>query len=96
LIDCSSGANVPNERPPLGPGYQTPLAAAIKRDAGILTGAVGMITGAEQADQIVRTGQADLVFLGRELLRDPYWSLHAAKVLGQETRWPRQYLRARP
>jgi 2,4-dienoyl-CoA reductase-like NADH-dependent reductase (Old Yellow Enzyme family) len=95
LIDCSSGANVPGELPPVGPGYQTPLAAAVKREAGVLTGAVGMITAPEQADHIVRTGQADVVFLGRELLRDPYWPLHAARVLREDVRWPRQYLRAR-
>ncbi len=95
LIDCSSGGNIAGVRPPLGPGFQTPLAVTIKRDAGVSTAAVGMITAPAQADHIVRTGQADMVSLGRELLRDPYWTLHAAKVLGQEARWPKQYMSVR-
>lgn len=79
---------------PIGPGYQTPFAARIRRDADIPTGAVGMITGSAQADHILRTGQADVVLLARELLRDPYWPLRAAAELKKEARWPPQYLRA--
>ncbi len=96
LVDCSSGALVPDGIPPsLGPGYQTPFAERLRREAGIATGAVGFITTPEQADHIVRTGQADLVLLARQLLRDPYWPLHAAKALRQEFPWPAQYERAR-
>jgi len=96
LLDCSTGGNVAAAVIPVGPGYQTEFAARIRREAGILTGAVGMITGAEQADQIIRTGQADVVSLAREMLRDPYWPLHAAEKLGQKVAWPPQYLRAAP
>lgn len=96
LIDCSSGGNLSGIRIPLGPGYQTPFAERIRRDAGILTAAVGLITDPAQADHIVRTGQADLVMLARELLRDPYWPLKAAQKLGAGTSWPAQYLRAAP
>ena len=96
LFDCSSGGNVPKAKIPLGPGYQVPFAEQIRRDAGIPTAAVGMITEAAQADAIIRSGQADLVLLAREMLRDPYWPLHAAQELGQETTWPLQYLRAAP
>lgn len=97
LVDCSSGALVPNPNPmPLGPGYQTPFAERIRRDAGIPTGAVGLITDPAQADHIVRTGQADVVLLARELLRDPYWPLHAAHALRQPLAWPVQYERAKP
>ncbi len=96
LIDCSSGGNVmPPPRMPLGPGYQVPFAERVRRDAGVPTGAVGLITTPQQADQIVRTGQADLVLLGRELLRDPYWPLRAAHELRQEITWPPQYERGR-
>jgi len=77
-----------------GPAYQTPFAERIRREAGILTGAVGMITEPHQADEIIREGRADLVLLARELLRDPYWPLHAAKVLGAELPAPKQYGRA--
>jgi len=94
LMDISSGGIVPNARIPVGPGFQTPFAERIRREAGIPTGAVGMITDAAQADQIVRNGQADLVFLARELLRDPYWPLHVATDLRQQIAWPKQYLRA--
>ncbi len=94
LIDCSSGGNVPRAKIPLGPGYQVPFATRLRSEAGILTGAVGMITAPEQADQIVRNGHADIVFLARELLRDPYWPLHAAARLGQKLAPPVQYLRA--
>jgi 2,4-dienoyl-CoA reductase-like NADH-dependent reductase (Old Yellow Enzyme family) len=93
LLDCSSGGNVLAQIP-VGPGYQTEFSAQIRRETGITTGAVGMITGAEQADHIVRTGQADAVLLAREMLRDPYWPLHAAETLKQQTSWPPQYLRA--
>jgi len=96
LIDCSSGGLVSHARIPVGPGYQVPFADRIRRDAGIATGAVGMITSPSQADQIVRNGNADLVLLARELLRDPYWPLHAAAELGLEGEWPVQYLRAAP
>lgn len=96
LIDCSSGGNVPGAKIPVGPGYQTPFAERIRREAQIPTAAVGMITGPEQADHIIRTGQADVVLLAREMLRDPYWPLHAAATLGQPGHWPVQYLRAAP
>jgi 2,4-dienoyl-CoA reductase-like NADH-dependent reductase (Old Yellow Enzyme family) len=95
LIDCSSGGNVPNVRIPIGPGYQVPLAERVRRESGVPTGAVGLITEAKQADDIVRSGQANLVLLAREELRDPYFPLHAAKELGVEIAWPNQYLRAR-
>ncbi len=96
LVDTSSGGLVATARMPVGPGYQTAFAERIRREAGIPTGAVGMITAPEQADHVLRTGQADVVLLARELLRDPYWPLHAAARLGGEVRWPKQYLRARP
>jgi 2,4-dienoyl-CoA reductase-like NADH-dependent reductase (Old Yellow Enzyme family) len=73
-----------------------PLAAEVRRQAGVLTGAVGLITAAPQADQAIRGGQADLVFLARALLCDPYWPLHAAQELGHAVAWPAQYLRAAP
>jgi len=96
LIDCSSGALVPHARIPTGPGFQVPFAAAIRKEAGIPTGAVGFITQPAQAEQIIATGQADVVLLGRELLRQPYWPLHAARDLGVDIAWPDQYLRAKP
>jgi 2,4-dienoyl-CoA reductase-like NADH-dependent reductase (Old Yellow Enzyme family) len=96
LIDCSSGGNVAGARIPLGPAYQVPFAERVRREAGIATGAVGLITEAAQADAIIRDGKADLVLLARELLRDPYWPLRAARELGQAGRWPAQYLRAAP
>jgi 2,4-dienoyl-CoA reductase-like NADH-dependent reductase (Old Yellow Enzyme family) len=95
LIDCSSGGNVPKVRIPIGPGYQVPLAEQVRKESSVPTGAVGMITNARQADEIVHSGKADLVFLAREELRDPYFPLHAAKVLGVDMPWPKQYLRAR-
>jgi len=95
LIDCSSGGNVAKVRIPVGPGYQTPFSEHVRKEAGILTGAVGMITAAAQADTIIRTGQADAVLLAREFLRQPYWPLRAAKELGREIVWPKQYERAR-
>ena len=96
LIDCSSGGLVPQARIPVGPGYQTPFAERIRREADILTGAVGMITSPSQAEHIVAGGQADAVLLAREFLRDPYWPLRAARELGQAISWPVQYLRAAP
>ncbi len=96
LIDCSSGGNVESAQIPVGPGYQVPFADSIRRQAGIATAAVGMISAAAQADQIVRNGEADMVLLARELLRDPYWPLRAARELGQPMSWPAQYLRAAP
>jgi 2,4-dienoyl-CoA reductase-like NADH-dependent reductase (Old Yellow Enzyme family) len=95
LIDSSSGGIVPSAKIPLGPGYQTTFAERIRHEAGILTGAVGMITSPEQAQHIIATGQADLVLLARELLRDPYWPLRAAHVLKQPVDWPKQYERAK-
>ena len=95
LLDCSSGGNVPKAQIPVGPGYQTPFAARVRAETGLAAGAVGMITGAAQADHIVRTGQADALLLARELLRDPHWPLQAAAELGHEAPWPPQYLRAR-
>lgn len=95
LIDCSSGGGVAHQRIAVAPGYQVPFAAAVRRDAGIATGAVGLITEAAQADAIIRGGEADVVLLAREELRDPYWPLHAAKTLGVDVAWPTQYLRAK-
>jgi len=94
LIDCSSGGSDPAAHVPLAPGYQVPFAERIRRDTGILTGAVGLITTPQQADQIVRDGQADLVLLARQFLRDPYFPLRAARALGAEAPVPAQYLRA--
>ncbi len=96
LIDCSSGGNISAARIPLGPGYQVPFSEAIRRDAGILAGAVGLITGPAQANEIIASGKADLVLLAREMLRDPYWPMRAAAELGQTCAWPAQYLRAGP
>jgi 2,4-dienoyl-CoA reductase-like NADH-dependent reductase (Old Yellow Enzyme family) len=96
MIDASSGGNVATAEIPVGPGYQTPFAARIRREAGIATAAVGMITSAAQADHIIRTNQADMALLARELLRNPYWPLEAARELGHDTTWPAQYLRSAP
>ncbi|RII29094.1 MAG: oxidoreductase [Geobacter sp.] len=95
LIDCSTGGLMPHAKVPVGPGYQTPFATAIRRDVEIATGAVGMITSPEQAEQIVATGIADVVLLAREMLRDPYWPIHAARALGADHVWPVQYERAK-
>ena len=96
LIDCSSGGNVPNAKIPASPGYQIPFAEKIKNEVGILTGGVGLITTAEQAEEIISSGRADIVLLAREMLRDPYWALHSAKKLNVDlTDWPNQYLRAK-
>lgn len=94
LIDCSSGAVVP-VTVPVGPGYQVPFAHKIKMETGIPTGAVGLITSPEMADEIIRNKRADLIVLGRELLRNPYWPLQAAATLGVDVEWPVQYRRAK-
>ena len=96
LIDCSSGAMVPNASIPIAPGYQVPFADRIRRETGILTGAVGLITEAVQADEIIRDGSADIVLLARAFLRDPYWPIHAALTLGADCHVPVQYSRAFP
>jgi len=96
LIDCSSGGLVPYAKIQLGPGYQVPFARRIRKEAGILTGAVGLITEAEQCEEIIQNGDADVVLLAREFLRDPYFALHAAARLGQPVLVPKQYLRAFP
>ena len=95
LIDCSSGGITPASPPSVGPGYQVPFAEKVRQETGVATAAVGLITAAEQADGIIRNGRADLVALGRELLRHPYWPLEAAQKLGHDFTWPRQYRRAR-
>jgi 2,4-dienoyl-CoA reductase-like NADH-dependent reductase (Old Yellow Enzyme family) len=96
LIDCSSGGNISNAKIPVGPGYQIPFAEKIKKEAKILTGGVGLITTAEQAEQIIKSEQADLVLLAREMLRDPYWALHAAKKLKVDLEdFPKQYIRSK-
>ncbi len=95
LIDVSTGGNVSNATIPVGPGYQVTFAERIRQDARITTGAVGLITDARQADTIIATGQADVVLLARQLLRDPYWPLHAARELGVDVDWPKQYERAK-
>jgi 2,4-dienoyl-CoA reductase-like NADH-dependent reductase (Old Yellow Enzyme family) len=87
---------VPRAKIKVEPGYQVPFAEAIRREVGIATGAVGMITTPTQAEEIVAGGKADVVLLARELLRDPYWPLHAAQALGEEIAWPVQYARAKP
>lgn len=96
LIDCSGGGLVPYAQIPLGPGYQTAFAQRIRDQVGVATGAVGMITEPVQAEHILRTGQADAVLLARELLRDPYWPLHAARAVHDDIEWPQQYQRAKP
>jgi len=94
VIDCSSGGNVPQAKIPLGPGYQVPFAERVRREAGIMTAAVGLITDAHQAEAILQNGQADLIVMARQLLRDPYFPLHAAKALGDAPDVPVQYRRA--
>ena len=96
LIDCSSAGLVPDAKISVGPAYQAPFAERIRKDAGIPTGAVGLITDADQADRIIRSGQADIVLLARQMLRDPYWPLHAAQVLKVHVDPPVQYQRAFP
>ncbi|MBL4675704.1 MAG: NADPH dehydrogenase NamA [Mucilaginibacter sp.] len=95
LIDCSSGGNTAGARIAIKPGYQVEFAEEVKENAGILTGAVGLITEAKQADEIIKTGQADVVLLAREMLRDPHFALRAAHELGYEAKWPVQYERAK-
>ena len=94
LFDCSSGGLVPGAKIPMRPGYQVGFAERIRRESGIPTGAVGLITESAQANEIVSSGQADLVLLARQLLREPYWPLRAARELGVKPAWPQQYLRA--
>ncbi len=96
LLDVSTGGMVPNAHIPAGPGFQVQFAARIRRETGIATAAVGLITEPAQANAIIAAGEADLVLLGRQMLRDPYWPLHAAVALGSETSWPVQYMRAAP
>ena len=98
LIDCSSGGISPAQQIAVGPGYQVPFAECVRREAGILTAAVGLITTAEQAEAILAAGQADLIVMARQFLRDPYFPLHAAEALGHPDAapWPVQYLRAKP
>lgn len=96
LVDVSSGGNSPLQRSPsIGPGYQVAFAERIRREAGIATGAVGLITAPEQADAVLRSGQADVVLLARELLRNPYFPLAAAHRLGHEVEWPAPYVRGK-
>jgi len=96
LIDCSTGGNVATARIPMAPGYQVQFAERVRREAGVVSGAVGLISAPELAEEIVANGRADAVLLARELLRDPYWPLHAAKALGAEIDyWPAQYIRAK-
>jgi len=94
LVDCSSGGNVYNAKVPVGPGYQVPFSDAVRK-SGIMTGAVGFITSAKQAEAILEEGKADLVLIARELLRNPYFTLNAARELGEDVEWPVQYLRAK-
>jgi 2,4-dienoyl-CoA reductase-like NADH-dependent reductase (Old Yellow Enzyme family) len=95
LIDCSSGGNVAGVKITLEPGYQVRFAETIKKESGILTGAVGLITTSAQAEEILANNRADMILLGREFLRDPYFAMHAASELGTELVWPNQYLRAK-
>ena len=95
VIDCSTGGNIPGVRIPLTSGYQVSFAEKIKKDTGMLTGAVGLITTAIQAEEILQQGRADLIFMAREMLRDPYFVLHAAKQLDADIDWPAQYQRAK-
>jgi 2,4-dienoyl-CoA reductase-like NADH-dependent reductase (Old Yellow Enzyme family) len=96
LVDVSSAGLVPDAVIPAGSGFQTEFAARVRREADIPAAAVGLITSPVQADHIIRTGQADMVLIGREILRNPYWPLEAARELGQGMSWPLQYLRAAP
>lgn len=96
LVDASTGGNVEKANIPVGPGYQVEFAERIKRETGLATGAVGLITTPEEAEAVIASGQADLVLLAREELRDPYFPLHAAHALGADVAWPVQYERAKP
>ena len=91
LVDVSSGGLAPKARIPVGKGYQVPLARRIRDEEGIMAGAVGLITEPRHANEIVTGGDADLVFLARELLREPYWALKAQHELGAEPSWPTPY-----
>ncbi len=91
LVDVSSGGMVPYAKIPVAPGYQVPFSAAIRERAGIPTGAVGVVTEPEQAEEIVSSGKADMVFLARQMLREPYWALRAERTLGGDQEWPVQY-----
>lgn len=95
LIDVSSGGTLPNATIPVGPGYQVPFSAKIKLESGIMTSAVGLITEANQANEIITSKSADLIFLARQMLRDPYFAAHAALALGQTPEWPIQYGRVK-
>ena len=95
MIDCSSGGSSPDQKVTPEPNYQVPFAAAVRREAGIATAAVGLITVPEQAEGILARGEADVISLGRELLRNPYWPLYAAHALGDDIEWPVQYLDAK-
>jgi 2,4-dienoyl-CoA reductase-like NADH-dependent reductase (Old Yellow Enzyme family) len=94
LVDCSSGGNSPDQVMPLSPGYQVPFAADIRERADVLTGAVGLITESAQAEAILSKGEADAIFLGRELLRNPYWPRYAQAQLDGAADWPKQYIRS--
>lgn len=96
LVDVSSGGLVPHAKIPAGPGFQVPFAQRVRKEAGLPTAAVGLITEPQQANDIIAKGEADIVLLAREMLRDPYWPLHAAEALGETVSWPVQYLRAAP
>jgi len=96
LVDLSSGGIVPNAKIPAGPGFQVPFAERVRKEAGVSTAAVGLITEPQQANEIIAKEQADLVLLAREMLRDPYWAVHAAQALGEKASWPVQYMRAAP
>jgi 2,4-dienoyl-CoA reductase-like NADH-dependent reductase (Old Yellow Enzyme family) len=96
LIDCSSGGNIRGVKTPVAPGYQVPFASAIRKETGIPTGAVGLITEPRQAEEILQRGEADAIVMARAFLKDPYWPLHAAQELSADTPWPIQYVRAKP
>jgi 2,4-dienoyl-CoA reductase-like NADH-dependent reductase (Old Yellow Enzyme family) len=96
LVDVSSGGLVGGVQIPVGPGYQVPFAHRVRAEAGMATGAVGMITDPKQAEDILADGSADAILLARALLRDPHWPLRAASELGDDVAWPDQYLRAQP
>jgi 2,4-dienoyl-CoA reductase-like NADH-dependent reductase (Old Yellow Enzyme family) len=95
VIDCSSGGNSHEQKIPVRPLYQVPFSEKIKKETGILTAAVGLITSAEESENILAENKADLIVMARELLREPYFPLHAAKALGAEVEWPVQYERAK-
>lgn len=95
LIDCSTGGSSPSAQIKSGPGYQVEFSEGVRKNVGIKTGAVGIITNAKQAEDILQSGKADMILMARELLRDPYFPLHAAKELGEDIHWPVQYERAK-